>query len=121
AALVKERNPKAIWCCDPVMGDVGRGFFVRPGIPEFMRDTVVPAADVITPNLFELEYLSGHAVTDVDSLLAAVDVVRDRGPRTVLVTSAILPEASAQTLDLVVVTDDGAWAVTTPLLPLEIS
>lgn len=121
AALVRERNPKAIWCCDPVMGDVGRGFFVGPGVPEFLRDTVVPAADVITPNLFELEFLSGHTVTDVDSLLTAVDAVRETGPRTVLVTSAILPDADPQTLDLLVATDDGAWAVTTGLLPLEIS
>ena len=44
STLVKRRNPAAIYCCDPVMGDVGRGFFVRPGIPEFMRDQVVPAA-----------------------------------------------------------------------------
>ena len=39
---VKELNPDAVYCCDPVMGDVGRGMFVRPGIPEFMRDSVVP-------------------------------------------------------------------------------
>ena len=51
-ALVKQRNPAAIYCCDPVMGDVGRGFFVRPGIPEFMRDQVVPAAQIVTPNHF---------------------------------------------------------------------
>jgi len=55
---VKKRNPEAIYFCDPVMGDFGRGFFVRPGIPEFMRDEVVPAADVITPNQFELGFLA---------------------------------------------------------------
>ena len=58
-ALVKTRNPAAIYCCDPVMGDVGRGFFVRSGIPELMRDRVVPAAQIITPNQFELEFLTG--------------------------------------------------------------
>ena len=58
-ARVKELNPAAVYCCDPVMGDVGRGMFVRPGIPEFMRDRVVPAADVITPNHFELDFLAG--------------------------------------------------------------
>ena len=42
------------------MGDVGRGMFVRPGIPEFMRDTVVPRADIITPNHFELDFLAGR-------------------------------------------------------------
>ena len=50
-------NPAARYCCDPVIGDVGRGVFVRPGIPEFMRERAVPAADVITPNQFELDYL----------------------------------------------------------------
>jgi len=56
---VKAANPKAIYCCDPVLGDVDRGFFVRPGLPEFMRDHAVPKADIITPNQFELEFLAG--------------------------------------------------------------
>jgi pyridoxine kinase len=55
-ARVKGLNPDAVYCCDPVMGDVGRGMFVRPGIPEFMRDTVVPQADILTPNHFELDF-----------------------------------------------------------------
>ena len=37
---VKRSSPRALYCCDPVMGDVGRGFFVAPGIPEFLRDEV---------------------------------------------------------------------------------
>ena len=57
---VKRANPNAVYCCDPVMGDVGRGFFVRPGIPEFMRDRAVPAATLVTPNQFELEYLANR-------------------------------------------------------------
>ena len=47
-ARVKTAAPEAVYCCDPVMGDVGRGMFVRPGIPEFMRDTVVPRADTVS-------------------------------------------------------------------------
>ncbi len=42
-----------------MIGDVGRGVFVRPGIAEFMRDVAVPAADVVTPNQFELDLLTG--------------------------------------------------------------
>src|ERR1700704_2073876 len=41
---VRIANPSGAYCCDPVIGDVGRGVFVRPGIPEFMRDHAVPAA-----------------------------------------------------------------------------
>ena len=70
-ARVKELNPSAVYCCDPVMGDVGRGMFVRPGIPEMMRDHVVPAADVITPNHFELDFLSGRETRTVADVLDA--------------------------------------------------
>src|SRR6476619_98549 len=95
-ARVRDLNPAAVYCCDPVMGDVGRGMFVLPGVPELIRTTVVPAADVITPNMFELAYLAAGGdparvatagVSTLDGLLAAVEQVRAAGPRTVLVTS----------------------------------
>lgn len=120
-ARVKAANPKAIYCADPVMGDVERGFFVRPGIPEFMRDKVIPAADIVTPNQFELDFLSGGEVHTVDGLLDAVDALRERGPRTVLVTSVQTDETPADSVQLAIVTDDGAWLVTTPLLPMYVS
>lgn len=119
---VKAANPAAVYCCDPVMGDVGRGMFVRPGIPEFMRDEVVPAADVITPNHFELDFLAGTTTRTMAQVLDAVDAVRATGPRDVLVTSVITEDggagAAAESIDVVAVSDDGAWAVTTPLLPI---
>ncbi|GAB3494231.1 pyridoxal kinase PdxY [Flexivirga lutea] len=118
---VKAANPKAIYCADPVMGDVERGFFVRPGIPEFMRDKVIPAADIVTPNQFELDYLTGSEVRTVEGLLQAVDALRERGPRTVLVTSVQTDETPADSVQLAVVTDDGAWLITTPLLPMYVS
>jgi pyridoxine kinase len=115
--LVRSRNPEAVYCCDPVMGDVGRGFFVRPGIPELMRDTVVPAAQIITPNQFELEYLTGRSTTTVAEVLSAADAARALGPETVLVTSVVHDEAVEGTIDMIAVTGEGAWSVTTPLLP----
>ncbi|HEY5848327.1 MAG TPA: pyridoxal kinase PdxY [Microlunatus sp.] len=116
-ALVKSRNPAAVYCCDPVMGDVGRGFFVRPGIPELMRDTVVPAAQIITPNQFELEYLTGRSTSTLAEVLEAADAARAMGPQTVLVTSVVHDTAAGGTIDMIAVTADGAWSVTTPLLP----
>lgn len=118
AARVKSLNPRAIYCCDPVMGDVGRGMFVREGIPEFMRDQVVPAADVITPNHFELNFLAGVEQTrTLEEVVSAADTVRETGPANVLVTSVITATDPTH-LDLVAVSDEGAWAVTTPLLPI---
>jgi pyridoxine kinase len=117
-ARVKELNPDAVYCCDPVMGDVGRGMFVRPGIPEYMRDTVVPKADIITPNQFELDFLAGRPTSTLAEVLDAADVVRKQGPRDVLVTSVLHADIPDSTLDLVAVSDQGAWAVNTPLLPI---
>src|ERR687893_98475 len=80
----READPGAAYCCDPVIGDVGRGVFVRPGIPEFMRDHAVPAADIVTPNQFELDYLSGLPTATVADAKTAAAAVHRLGPRVAL-------------------------------------
>ncbi|MCB0891268.1 MAG: pyridoxal kinase PdxY [Propionibacteriaceae bacterium] len=114
--LVKQRSPKAIYCCDPVMGDVGRGFFVRPGIPEFMRDRVVPKADIVTPNHFELDFLTGRESHTLDAVIDAAHALRVRGPETVLVTSVVVDGTADDELTMLAVTGEGAWQVVTPRL-----
>ena len=79
-AKVKAANPAARYCCDPVIGDAGRGVYVRAGIPEFLRERAVPAADVLTPNQFELEHLSGGTAPTLAALLAAADALAARHP-----------------------------------------
>jgi pyridoxine kinase len=118
-ARVKAGRPGAVYCCDPVMGDVGRGFFVRPGIPEFMRDLAVPAADAITPNQFELEWLTGIEVRSLDGAVAAGAKARALGPKAVLLTSLSRADAPADTIEMLLDTADGTWVVATPRLPLE--
>ena len=118
---VKEHNPKAVYCCDPVMGDAGRGFFVRPGIPEFIKEVAVRAADVITPNQFELEFLTGVEVGDLDDALGAADEAKRLGPETVLTTSLRRTDAPVDTIEMLAVSGEGAWLVGTPLLALEIN
>lgn len=113
--LVQQRNPSAFYCCDPVMGDEGRGFYVRPGIPQFMRDEVVPRARVVTPNQFELNFLVGRQQTPtLTDILSAADELRAEGPQTVLVTSALHDDLPPETVSMVAVTADGAWEVRTP-------
>ncbi len=114
--LVKERSPRAIYCCDPVMGDVGRGFFVRTGIPEFMRDRVVPKAQIVTPNHFELDFLTGRETRTLDQVLDAAHALRAVGPETVLVTSVVTDTTEDDSLTMLAVTGEGAWQVTTPRL-----
>ena len=114
ARLTKERNPSAVYCCDPVMGDVGRGMYVAAGIPEFLRDVVVPAADIVTPNQYELDFITGRTSRSLADLLAEVDIVCGMGPRTVLVTSAVPEDLGDDSISMVAATPDEAWVVTTP-------
>jgi len=114
--LVKQRNSQAVYCCDPVMGDVGRGFFVRPGIPEFMRDAVVPRAQIVTPNHFELNFLTGRETRSLDDVIEAAHALRAVGPETVLVTSVITHSTAEDSLTMLAITGEGAWQVTTPRL-----
>jgi pyridoxine kinase len=116
-ALVKTRNPAAIYCCDPVIGDVDGGTFVQPGVPELIRDRVVPTAQIITPNAYELQVLTGRKTSGLADVLAAAEAARASGPEVVLVTSVRHPQAAPDTIDMVLVTADGAWSVTTPNLP----
>ena len=118
-ARVKAANPSAVYACDPVMGNAKSGCFVAPAIPVLLRDRVVPAADLITPNQFELGYLTGTEPDTLESTLESVDLIRASGPRTVLVTSVERPDREPGTIEMLAVDDAGAWIVQTPLLPLK--
>ena len=95
-ARVKRANPQALYCCDPVIGDTGKGVYVQPGVAEFIRARMVPAADVATPNLFELGHLTGRSTRNMGEVLQAAQALRALGPRTVLVTSIDNDETPAE-------------------------
>jgi pyridoxine kinase len=118
-ARVKAANPASTYTCDPVMGNAASGCFVAPAIPVLLRERVVPKADLITPNQFELGFLTGTEPADLDSTLASVDAARAMGPSTVLVTSVERPDVESGTLEMLAVTDDGAWLVSTPRIPMK--
>ena len=120
-ALTKAANPQARYCCDPVIGDVGPGEYVRAGIAEFLRERALPAADVITPNQFELERLSGQGSAMRAGALAAVEALRKRGPRAVLVTSLHTAETPADAVDVLACDGRGRFLVRTPLLPVAVN
>jgi pyridoxine kinase len=129
-ARVRSLNPAAVYCCDPVMGDLDSGMFVLPGIPELIRDRLVPIADVVTPNAFELAYLAGvpaDEIAELPGLLAAVDRVRAKGPSTVLVTSVEglpregSPGKAGDEIAMLAMDPTGAYLVRTPRLPISVN
>jgi pyridoxine kinase len=120
-ARVKAANPRARYCCDPVIGDVGRGVFVGPGIPGFMREHALPAADIITPNQFELDHLSGGASATRRDALSAIDALHALGPKAIMVTSLHTDETPSDAVDLVASDASGRFRVRTPKLPISVN
>lgn len=120
-ARVRAANPDALYCCDPVIGDVGRGVFVRPGIPEFMRDHAVPVADIVTPNQFELDYLSGRETRTLAEAKAAVAAVQAMGPRVVLVTSLHVEDTPEGAIDMLAGEGGRFWRLRTPKLAVDVN
>ncbi|HVH78967.1 MAG TPA: pyridoxal kinase PdxY [Stellaceae bacterium] len=111
---VRKANPRALFCCDPVIGDTDTGSYVRDGVAEFFRDRALARADIVTPNRFELEYLTGRAIGGLGDAVNAAAALREMGPRTVLVTSL---DVEPDRLTMLVSGADGGWLVETPRLP----
>jgi pyridoxine kinase len=122
---VRAANPHALYCCDPVIGDDRDGVYVRPGITEMLRDRMLPAADLATPNRFELDMLTGTACHTLDQAKTAVariaSTLHPGGPRCVLLTS-LRTEATPDDATDMLVSEAGRFhLLRTPLLPLDIN
>lgn len=116
---VRRANADALYACDPVMGDGDGGLYVPEDVAAFLRRRALPAADIVTPNLFELEALTGARVTDLAGALAAAHAARALGPSVVLVTSLRHAETPADEIEMLAATERGTWRVRTPYLALD--
>jgi pyridoxine kinase len=114
---VRTARPGARYFCDPVIGDDRPGVFVSAGVPEAIAARLVPLADIVLPNRFELAHLTGRRIESLADALAAAAELRARGPHLVIVTGLGLPDRPDE---LAVLADsaDEAWLVATPRLPL---
>src|SRR6516162_10284339 len=115
-ARIKEANPRALFACDPVMGDIGPGWYVRAGVPEFYRDRAIAVADIVTPNRFELEWLTGRRIGTLAEASAAAAALQKQGPGIVLVTSL---EPASDRVAVVAAGPGCVWGAETPRLPIE--
>lgn len=120
---IRAARPGLHYLCDPVMGDVGRGVFVRPGIPEFLRRRALAQASILTPNQYEFELLHGAPLASIGDAVAAarelLGAAPGTGPSLIVVTSLRTPDIAADRLGTLAVTPDAAWLVQTPFIDLQ--
>ncbi|CAA7612464.1 Pyridoxamine kinase [Candidatus Terasakiella magnetica] len=115
---VKAARSQALYLCDPVMGDDGTGLYVSSGIPEAFTRTLLPLADIVTPNRFELEHLSGRTVASMADAAAAARTLLAHDQALVVVTSL---DGAAGRVACLAVTARKAWAVETPRIDFPIA
>lgn len=119
-ARARAANPAALYACDPVIGDEGRGAYVRPGVAAFFGARAVAEADILFPNAFELAALTGEDCATLAAAKGAARALRGRmragGRRLVLVTSVPAPGA----IDMLLV-GETCHVLRVPLLPAHFS
>jgi pyridoxine kinase len=116
---VKAVNPGALYCCDPVMGDTGRGFYVHEDIPGMFKTETIPLADIATPNQFELEALTGLDTSTLGGARKALDLLHAMGPRVALVTSYRGQGGLENHIEMLASDGSSVHRVRTPELPLD--
>ncbi|HLW91784.1 MAG TPA: pyridoxal kinase PdxY [Roseiarcus sp.] len=120
-AKVRAARPDAVYCCDPVLGDAGRGLYVREGVAEFIRQVATPAATILTPNHFELALVAGLEARNLAGMRLALAALHRRGPRVILVTSADLDETPSDAVEMIASDGDNLWRLRTPKAPIKVN
>ncbi|MGL5737696.1 MAG: pyridoxal kinase PdxY [Plesiomonas shigelloides] len=112
---VKAKNPNAIYFCDPVMGHPEKACIVAPGVAEFLEHDAVSCADVLAPNLLELQALSGLPVENFEQAVAAARHLLSRGPKKVLVKHLSKAGRDPQQFEMLLVSADEVLHISRPL------
>jgi pyridoxine kinase len=121
---LRKHNENVRFVCDPVLGDDGR-FYVPKELVKVYRETIIPAADVVTPNQFEVEQLTGLFIKTMDDARKACDALHNMGPSTVFITSVVLAEESESSEKTIAIVasrrnkggEDELWRTDCPMIP----
>lgn len=116
-ARLKALNPNALYFCDPVMGHPDKGCIVAPGVADFLKNRALTCADMLAPNLLELEQLTEREIRNVPQALAACQQLRDLGVKLVMVKYLGKAGFAMDRFEMLLVCEEGAFHISRPLYP----
>jgi pyridoxine kinase len=110
AALETARaaKPDVLFACDPVMGDDGQ-LYVSKGLAEAIARDLVPRADILFPNIFELQLLSGLAVTGQRDVRPALQALRERTRKALVIATGIPDPDRLDVITAFALDESGLW------------
>ena len=107
--LVRQNNPAALYCCDPVIGDELPGIYVPGTVADAIKTELIAISDILTPNLFEFQFLTGDTVTGITE---CIELARTKFTAQVLITS--VPMAGGTDCGTLLVGPEKAWICANP-------
>ncbi|XP_066586432.1 pyridoxal kinase-like [Prorops nasuta] len=115
---LKDKNPDLIYVCDPVMGDNGK-MYVPEELTEIFKNEIIPLADILTPNYFELELLTGRKTNSVQEILKGIKELHEKGPKIIAISSTKASEQDNKLLGIVSsITEESILKIDIPLIPV---
>lgn len=109
---VKSANSNALYVCDPVMGAPDKGCIVAPGIAENLLTRLMPMADVIVPNQFELSQFAEMEIHTLEDAVTACQLALAKGPKVVLVKHLYCLENGS--FNMLLATQEGIYLAKRP-------
>lgn len=101
-ADIKAIYPNKAYICDPVMGDVDTGLYVPEEVAESMINQLLPLADILTPNHFELEYITQSKITTIEEFKQAVEATPVLVGKIVVATSCSLVGKNKDSIETII-------------------
>lgn len=117
AKRLKAKCSDLLYICDPVMGDNDK-LYVPKELVKIYSEEVVPLANILLPNQFESEMLTGMKIRTQEDALKVCEKLHDRGPSIVVITSLTLKESKDKSIVMILSHRDkdhrNAYAIRVP-------
>lgn len=100
---IQSLNPEISYLCDPVMGDTNVGTYVPQDVPQAIIKHLVPLADLLTPNVFELEYIYGKSFSSTKEILSFFEREKSISQPKIVVTGCVFKETPRDRIDIIII------------------